>query len=256
MYVNDNDYYLPYTGASDGHGTRQGDGGGANGNMAYYAANWLYNPKKLAQPVSGGLFVPDDARTGALWTYLDGKLSVLQCPLAEPSDADPAYFQVMSTYIMNLNLSNAGFDGAKLSPANSHYRPLHKINEFPPTSIAFWDYPQRPSIGSNGSVEANGAHLTGPASNGTNWPALSGRHTNIKTIPTDNNFYLTVTGGVPTAFLDGHAEIWPMYVWHDQMNMPGQPEGDSKLWVCPGDPAGRGGRGTPNYTMTEVIGTN
>jgi hypothetical protein len=40
------------------------------------------------------------------------------------------------------------------------------------------------------------------------------------------------------------------------MNMPGQPEGDSKLWVCPGDPAGRGGRGTPNYTMTEVIGTN
>src|SRR6185503_93141 len=97
-----------------------------------------------------GPYVPDDVRTGALWPYLDGKLTVLICPLAQQSDANPAYFQFLSTYVMNSCLSNLTYDGQTVTPSVISHRLLHKVNEFPPTSLAFWDFPQTASIGEAG----------------------------------------------------------------------------------------------------------
>lgn len=244
MYVNDNDGYLPYCGTGDSHSGRKGTTPGT------YAANWLYDPKQLATPGSGTSFVPNDAKTGAIWQYLDGKLNVLCCPLADQNEADHKSFAYICTYVMNGNLGNYPFDGT------GNFRPQHKRTEFPGVCVAYWDWPATGSIGSGGASESNGAKKIDPSSNGTDWPATSGRHTNLKSIPTDNNFYTSVTGGLPVSFLDGHAEIWPIYVFHDNLNTNGPPNGNSMLWVAPGDPKGNGGYGGQSYTMTEVIGTN
>jgi prepilin-type processing-associated H-X9-DG protein len=159
---------------------------------------------------------------------------------------------------MNTALTNANFDhGGTGGPP--HYP--HKLNEFKAAnSVAFWDSPMTGTVGEAGVAYGAGANKADPSSNGTDRPIVSGRHTSLKGggIPqNDQTFYLSVSGGVPVSFLDGHAEMWSLPTFHDNLNEAGGDAGPSAIWVAPGDPKGRGGwDGGTNRAMGDLLGSN
>jgi prepilin-type processing-associated H-X9-DG protein len=173
---------------------------------------------------------------------------------------------------MNTSLTNGNWDklvppstsepaGGPPGKAGVPEHKAHKMNEFSAAnSVAFWDCPTTAAIGEVGQVYDAGALKKDPSSNGTDRPIVSGRHTSLKPggIPKgDPYFYLKITGGVPVAFLDGHAELWSIPTFHDNLNEPGRDMGPSALWVCPGDPSGKGGwPNATNRTMTDIMGSN
>jgi hypothetical protein len=61
------------------------------------------------------------------------------------------------------------------------------------------------------------------------------------------------TGGIPAAFIDGHAESWPTYVLKDQLNTPGQPEGTSAIWCSPTQKDGGWFQNKGPYTLDTII---
>jgi prepilin-type N-terminal cleavage/methylation domain-containing protein len=256
MYANEWRGYLPYCGAGDGYGSRRVTNGTPPSSP--YTANWLYDPMQLANGTTGP-FVRDDVKTGALFAYLNSNTNLFTCPLADPGTVDPRFFQSISSYTMNLNLCNGNNDSpAAATPAAA--RLLHLVTQFKPAqTVVFWDYPMSGTIGAVDGV-AYPANKKDPASALTDRPSVSARHTNFK--PTgvtvdDQTFINKVQGTIPVSFLDGHAEAWQLYVYRDALNSPGDPGGTSALWVAYGDPKGMGGfGGTPNNTMTDILGGN
>lgn len=271
MYANDYKGYLPYTGWGDNHTNRKGGvaPGTFGNNESYYSGNWLYDVKQLANQGAGTSFVPDDVKTGALWPYIDGKIEVLRCPLDQNDSVDAKGFNFLTSYVMNGCLSNLNWDknptsysGNPASAGANSYHLLHKINEFPGISVAFWDWPRNGSFGTGGTLQNGNTGKTDPSSLllvGGDKPALSGRHLSQRPdapSASDPNWYTRVQGSVPVSFLDGHAESWPVYVWHDQLLNPGGNGGTSAYWVLPVDPARGGCPTNPVDNFADMLGAD
>jgi prepilin-type N-terminal cleavage/methylation domain-containing protein len=258
MYVNDNQGFLPYTGLDDGPGKPT---------YGQYYANWLYNPypPPAGSPpgtgtVSSG-FTSDDVKSGALYDYLNNP-QVYRCPL----DANPPFFSndgsntplfnALTSYVMNSSLCNFEWDNPKggtiTSPPKAyHTHPLHKLNEFHPANVAFWDYPAGGSLDNSGNQYY--VHLSAPSSLGKDRPCVSGRHAGpINHVA--GGFLNQMPGGLPTVFIDGHAELWPLYLFQQNMVPKGLPAGSSAIWCCPNAP--QGGYDDGNYTMTDIYSQN
>jgi prepilin-type processing-associated H-X9-DG protein len=264
MYANDNQGCLPYTGCGDSPGTPRG---------GQYGANWLYNAELAPQAgVAGigtgcavkGQFTSTDVQSGALYQYLNAP-QVYRCPLdtvpevVEPGTTTPL-FNALSSYIMNTCLCNYNWDSANPNASSNSayaYHPMHKMNEFHPYNVAFWDYPAAGNIFySAGVPQPYLLHKSDPSGDGTDRPSVSGRHAgNISVDDNDALFTSKISGGVPTAFLDGHVELWPIYAFESALQTPGMPEGASPIWCSP--TMDRGGLGTsPTYTMTDIFSVN
>jgi prepilin-type N-terminal cleavage/methylation domain-containing protein len=266
MYANDYKGCLPYPGKDDAPGTPAGGD---------YLANWLYNPQVATGGIGTGVavsgqFNASDVQSGALYQYLTTD-KVYRCPL----DTEPAFttsggkplFGALSSYVMNSWLANTFTAGAapnagddldpdwnhQLPPNGNHH--LHKINEYHPFQMAFWDYPTNNAInGAGNTLSLSKADPASDCAGGTDKPCVSGRHTSGGN-PVDPNFANYVQGGVPVVFMDGHAELWPLFNFTDALNAPGYPDGVSPLWASPN--SARGGNGTnPTYTLTGKFSPN
>lgn len=262
MYANDNGGFLPYTGWGDNHTTRKGS-------PAEYAANWLYDVGQLATPGANTNFVPNDAKTGAIWPYIDGKLDVLRCPLDTNDPVSGKPFNFLTSYVMNGCLSNLNWDdpskkynGNSSSAGATGIHHLRKVNEFPSISVAFWDWPRHGAIGAGGTVQNGNTTKTDPASLllvGGDKPAISGRHLNQKPTPpagADATWFLSVQGSVPVSFLDGHAEAWSVAAFRDQLMTAGRDQGTSAYWVLPADPARGGCPTNPVDNFADMLGAD
>jgi prepilin-type processing-associated H-X9-DG protein len=195
-----------------------------------------------------------------LYEYLNAP-AVYRCPLdANPPSFDSSgttpLFNALTSYIMNTWLVNYNMDSNNPQAASNtgfsqHH--LHKLTEFHPYNVVFWDYP---AAGNSYTGTNYPLKKSDPSGNGTDRPSVSGRHAGNITI--DNNskaFTNQVAGGVPAAFLDGHVELWPIYAFENALETPGSPEGTSALWCSPN--TDRGGLGAnPTYTMTDIFGPN
>jgi type II secretory pathway pseudopilin PulG len=262
MYANDNKGFLPYTGLDDAPGKPTG---------GQYFANWLYNPNPPpagSPPGTGTVstgFTPDDVKSGALYEYLTNA-QVYRCPLdsSPPSfmaDGVTPLFNALTSYVMNSSLCNWEWDAPPtpgvpwstmhLPSTYTTGHPLHKISEFRGYNVAFWDYPAAGS--KDGSGNNYQIHLSAPSSLGKDRPCVSGRHAGQANVVA-NGFLNDVSGGVATSFVDGHAEMWPLYSFQKNMVMNGQPAGSSAIWCCPTAP--NGGYDKQNYTMTDIYSQN
>lgn len=263
MYANDNKGCIPYPGKDDTPGTPAGGD---------YLANWLYNPQVATAGVGSGVavagqFTSGDAQSGALFQYLTSE-KVYRCPL----DTDPKsttsggkpLFAALTSYVMNSWLANTYTAGTATNddldqdwnhqlPGGNHH--LHKLNEYHPYQIAFWDYPTGGAInGAGNTLNLSKADPASDCAGGSDKPCISGRHTSGGD-PTSPTFANAVNGGVPTVFMDGHAELWALYNFTDALNNPGGGAGVSPLWASPTDP--RGGCGNnPTYTLTGKYSPN
>jgi prepilin-type N-terminal cleavage/methylation domain-containing protein len=271
MYANDNQSILPYSGWRDNH---QGRLGAASGRTPYYGANWLYNPGQLTNPGANKDFVPDDARTGAIWPYVEGKLTVLRCPLDDNDSVDHGGFNYLSSYAMNPLLSNTDYDDTAANPKfNGHLRTAaktkvaspHKITEFPASAMLFWDFPRSGAIGSSGTANTGNEGDAQPCIillAAGNYPQISGRHLTNRPTPggDTSTWYASVQGAVPAAFLDGHAEGISAQAFHDQVMTPGGSRdlatGTSTYWVLPKDPARGGLSNPPTEAFADMLGSD
>jgi hypothetical protein len=64
---------------------------------------------------------------------------------------------------------------------------------------------------------------------------------------------------LPTAFLDGHAELWQFGTYLSNLNTPGGTVGVSALWACPGGTAGGSGlkeTQTGGWTLSDIYASN
>jgi prepilin-type processing-associated H-X9-DG protein len=255
MYANDHQGYIVYTGLGDGPGKPRGGD---------YYANWLYNPNPppAGSPLGVGTvttgFNPADVQSGALYEYLNAP-GVYRCPLDNNPQAfstdgnNTPLFNALGSYIMNSWLVNYNKDDNNPNAANNtgfaqHH--LHKMNEYHPYDVAFWDYP------AGGNVFAGvtySLHKSDPSGDGTDRPSVSGRHAGKVTVDANNaTFTNQISGGVPTAFLDGHVELWPIYAFENAMTSWGPPQGSSPMWCSPNTI--RGGNGvTSTTTMTDIF---
>jgi prepilin-type N-terminal cleavage/methylation domain-containing protein/prepilin-type processing-associated H-X9-DG protein len=255
MYANDNKGCVVYDGYGDAPGTpvdflRIG----TDGPNDYYA-NWLYNPSLCAAPP---FFTDTDIKEGALYQYMSTP-QVYRCPLDSSPPTTNAggtagIFNALTSYCMNQAFSNYWYDnpGANPPPANQSYaHHMHRINEFHPYNLVFWDFP---ASGINVAGTVKSLSLAGPSCNVVQQPAVSGRHVKYPNA-VNNTFVQTVAGGVPCAFLDGHAENWPLYALQNAMVTPGGALGTSAVWASPTDPKGGYGTATsnPNYTVSLIL---
>jgi prepilin-type N-terminal cleavage/methylation domain-containing protein len=243
MYVNESNGCLPYTGWGDGINYTRATALGPN--PAWYVANWLYAPygvQNASNPGAG--FVPNDVQTGALAPLIKAaNQSVFFCPLfPDTSTITPANCSYLSSYIMNGWLSNANGDQPSGTGATGIHLP-HKITEFKPYMLAFWDYPCY-----NTNISADPSNL--PQDN--NPPSFSGRHCiNLTPTAISSNLIDAVGGGTCCVFLDGHAELWAPYQIISQLNTPGLPQGSSAMWCSPTYSAGGYvAYGSKTYTLS------
>ena len=179
--------------------------------------------------------------------------SRLDSPGTTDSEADPKYFQYLSSYAMNGCLSNANYDNGG-TPSNHH--PLHKINEFQASqALVFRDYPMTGALGDNGQFYP--ATKADPSVTPVDQPSVSARHSSLKKgniVTNDPTFIRTMQGGIPVSFLDGHAELWPIYVFYDNLNEPGRDMGPSAIWICPTQ--ADGGNQITTRSMTDIMGSD
>lgn len=270
MYANDNDGILPYTGWRDTHAGRLGK----PPRTTFYGANWLYNNGLLANG-TGKTFVPDDAKTGAIWPYIEGKLTVLRCPLDDNESVNKGGFNYLTSYVMNPMLSNTDFDDPNnlKSKFNGHLRTAspttvatpHKITEFPASAMAFWDFPKSGSIGTGGAANTGNESDASPSiilAAAGNYPQISGRHLTNRPIPGADisTWFASVQGSIPCAFLDGHAEAYSAAYMHDVCMTPGgsrdSATGTSPYWVLPRDPVRGGLPNPPTEAFADMLGTD
>ena len=235
MYINDNQGFLPYNGCGDGPGAKQG---------GPYLANWLYTPDVSVNGNQGvaasGSFTSSDVESGALWQYLNHR-EVYRCPLdtspPSVSSSGGPLFNALTSYGMNVWLCNYNSDDPvnngktpdKSGYAATSLHQLHKINEFKPYHIAFWDWP---AAGNNVAGVVHNLTKADPAVGVQANPGITGRHGGPE-MSQVNGAVQNIPGGCPVVFLDGHAENWPFYMWFNTNNSPGLPEGSSPYWASP-----------------------
>jgi prepilin-type N-terminal cleavage/methylation domain-containing protein/prepilin-type processing-associated H-X9-DG protein len=263
FYANDHQGFIPYCGKDDSPGTPAGGD---------YLANWLYNPHVAPAGSAPGLgvavagsFTSSDVQSGALYEYLNTP-QVYRCPL----DSDPPFttkagkplFNALTSYVMNAWLSNtAGKSGATTDadsdwnneppPGGNHH--LHKITDYHPYNLVFWDWPAGANINAAGTVHS--LSKADPADDATDDPCVTGRHAGSPSATVDSDFVNTISGGVTVVFIDGHAEVWPLYSFEAALNTPGGSLGTSPLWCSP--TALRGGAGTSlTYDLTGKYAKN
>jgi len=242
MYAGDNEGVMPYTGWGDGFNTTREE---QAGRPPYYSANWLYNPHKLTYLTNGGAaqFDRSDVQTGALGSYLSTSNNFYRCPLDDAADGlAKTNVGYLTNYIMNGMIGNANLDyvGAPAGKPNPQLsepgwsttilHPPHKITEYQPLALLFWDYPSASSAG----TDPSNSPVDSPAS-------ISGRHTNAtQKAAAGSTDYLSWSGVVPMSFLDGHAEAWNLPQLVTNINTPGSfrgsndsQDGISPLWCSP-----------------------
>ena len=255
MYANDHQGFLPYAGCGDAPGTPKG---------GQYLANCLYNPNvaPAGSPpglgvAASGVFTPSDVQSGVLYEYLNSD-KVYRCPL----DTNPAsvssngtipLFSALTSYCMNIWLCNYNEDPQNPAPNGGYSNhPLHKITEYHPYNVAFWDYP---SSGLTFAGTSYPQDKSDPASDGDHNASVSARHATAPHLYiNDLNYVNQFAGGIPTVFIDGHAELWPVYAFQNALNEPGLPQGSSPMWCSPNTTqGGKLERGTAPITMYNVL---
>ena len=196
-YAGDSKGFLPYTNWGDGPNWASTNGGSETTNPgAFYDG---------AVAGTRGSFLPSDIQTGALWPYLAGKADIFRCPTDTGPWTDFTSYAVMTTYCAN------GCMGGMGSPGNTQF----KITQYRPAESAmYWEV---------GALVGGG----GAGWDGANTPneAISIRHGSGSPIHTK---------GTSVGFLDGHAAIYTVDKFKDELDRSGGSNGQgSSLWVLP-----------------------
>jgi prepilin-type N-terminal cleavage/methylation domain-containing protein len=233
MYCNESNQTMPYSGWGNANGYTREEDASQNPKIPrapYYVANWLYAPYGCQNYPGGNTtshpnFVADDVKTGALFPYIPNNNAVYRCPLDTNADVvNQNNYSYLTSYCMNGWMSNANGDQGGTATAATEIHNPHKITEFKPNAVVYWDYP---NYNISGSQDPSNL----PQDN--NPPSFSGRHCSIDTVMIANNSYQMVGGGVPCVFIDGHAELYQAYQILDALNLPGLPAGASAFWNSP-----------------------
>jgi prepilin-type N-terminal cleavage/methylation domain-containing protein len=235
MYANENKGYLVYCGWGDIPPNKQLDN---NGQPLGHVADWLWDPTTVLPDT--GSATPNDAKSGAFWNYINGKVEVFRCPLDE--GPWPAGFGKTTSYCANGCMTDMGAEGT-----DQKIHSLHKITEFKPYHVMFWE------TGSTAGTTSGGA-ANDPSNKPNEAAAISVRHGAARITNT------TVEGALTVGCMDGHAELWQAFQYKANLDMPGFPGGVSALWACPActlTNAGPGGYdNNNNHDITMIVKLN
>jgi hypothetical protein len=134
----------------------------------------------------------------------------------------------MNGWLGNANGDQSQVNGATSGPTPVH--PAHKIGEFPPYTLAFWDYPVTNSTFFTGQNSQDPSNLP----QDSNPPSFSGRHMDhLNTAVLTGGNPNAIGGGTPCVFIDGHAELLAAYQIMNFLDTPGRPIGSSAFWTSP-----------------------
>ena len=191
QYLNENKGFLP---------NPNWDGG--NAMPAKFTVGWLYTTP-IPNPTQDRTLV----KTGSFYPYLKN-IDVYHCPIHDKNSSPQ--FGVHNTDTLTSYLMN----GAVISPNVMGY---HKINEFKPDDVLFWEADERGGSAWNDGSSRPGESFdpNNPTSNG-----LTARHGKIAVL------------GV----MDGHAE----WISHAEYGVLFQQTFRNRLWCNPMDPNGHG----------------
>ena len=134
----------------------------------------------------------------------------------------------------------------------THY--THRITEFHPYQIMFWESGARSAVSSAG---AGNDAANDPWDQG----CLSIRHNPPgQYIDPSNATSMTgnLRGASTVGFIDGHAELWQLYQFQNALEQVGGPNGSSPLWCSPTWPQGgyEKGNGIPYSNVGHIIQNN
>ena len=236
MYANDNKGYLVFCGWGDIPPNRQTKASGA---ALGHLADWLWDPTTITSTAALKL---TDLQSGAFWQYIGGRAEVYRCPL----DAGPwpAGFGIVTSYCANGCMASLGSE----TPDNGIH--LHKLNEFKPWHVMFWETGSTAGDPTRGSVGAAWDPSNGPAEN----YSITVRHGGARYM----NSGAGIEGALTVSFLDGHAEVWQAYQYKANLDIPGAPAGNSSLWAAPAACTSANGAfdGNNNHSLTSIAKVN
>lgn len=232
MYANENNGYLVFCGWGDIPPNRQTDNGGK---PLGHIGDWLWDPTTIP---STAAVTPNAVKSGAFWNYINGKVEVFRCPLDE--GPWPAGFGLATSYCANGCMTSLGSE----NPGGGIHS-LHKITDFKPYHVFFWE---TGSTAGSTSVGAAWDPCNGPAESAS----ISVRHGSARITNT------TVEGALTVGYIDGHAELWQVYQYKANLDMPGYPLGTSALWAGPQAATSPNGcfDNNTNHNMTSIVKLN